>query len=159
MFTFIWLTTSWSEYTIEVSLPEIGKKANGPFFVKIWKAVLFTILSCEIIVVYAWLLYFLIIFLLKYRFEISFEESQLTTSSYFSKKDKFFSLKNSKNLEKITRTFFMHRRKMIKKPYYQLFNNDSTIASKVGIDLNLRPQNLDFDTYYKLTIEYEKLRS
>ena len=25
--------------------------------------------------------------------------------------------------------------------------------------INLRPQNLDFDTYYKLTIEYEKLRS
>ena len=30
---------------------------------------------------------------------------------------------------------------------------------KFNLDLNLRPQNLDFDTYYKLTIEYEKLRS
>ena len=27
------------------------------------------------------------------------------------------------------------------------------------IDLKLRPQNLDFETYYKLTEEYEKLKS
>ena len=30
-------------------------------------------------------------------------------------------------------------------------------ANKLNIDLNLRPQNLDFETYYKLTSEYEKL--
>ena len=53
----------------------------------------------------------------------------------------------------------MHRRKMIKKPYYQLFNENIRIASKIGIDLNLRPQNLDFETYFKLTKEYENLRS
>ena len=82
-----------------------------------------------------------------------------STVLFFEPKKEFFSLKNSKNLEKITRIFFMHRRKMIKKPYYQLFNNDNTIASKVGIDLNLRPQNLDFETYFKLTEEYENLRS
>ena len=82
-----------------------------------------------------------------------------STVLFFEPKKQFFSLKNSKNLEKITRTFFMHRRKMIKKPYYQLFNNDNTVATKVGIDLNLRPQNLDFETYFKLTKEYEDLRS
>ena len=82
-----------------------------------------------------------------------------STVLFFEPKKEFFSLKNSKNLEKITRTFFMHRRKMIKKPYYQLFNNDNTIASKVGIDLNLRPQNLNIETYFKLTKEYEDLRS
>ena len=81
-----------------------------------------------------------------------------STVLFFEPKKDFFLLKNSKNLEKITRTFFMHRRKMIKKPYYQLFNNN-TIASKVGIDLNSRPQNLDFETYFKLTKEYEDLRS
>ena len=81
-----------------------------------------------------------------------------STVLFFEPKNEFFSLKNSKNLEKITRTFFMHRRKMIKKPYYQLFNNNA-IASKVGIDLSLRPQNLDFETYFKLTKEYEDLRS
>ena len=82
-----------------------------------------------------------------------------STVLFFEPKKEFFLLKNSKNLEKITRTFFMHRRKMIKKPYYQLFNDNNTIASKVGIDLNSRPQNLDFETYFKLTKEYEDLRS
>ena len=91
---------------------------------------------------------------------VSFQPKPKIYSSvlFFEPKKEFFLLKNSKNLEKITRTFFMHRRKMIKKPYYQLFNNN-TIASKVGIDLNSRPQNLDFETYFKLTKEYENLRS
>ena len=48
---------------------------------------------------------------------------------------------------------------MIRKPYYKLFNEKLSIASKIGIDLNSRPQNLDFDTYLKLTKEYENLRS
>ena len=33
------------------------------------------------------------------------------------------------------------------------------ILDNLKIDLNLRPQNLSLDTYYKLTNEYEKLRS
>ena len=82
-----------------------------------------------------------------------------STVLFFKPKKDFFSFKNSKNLEKITRIFFMHRRKMIKKPYSQLFNGNIHIASKIGIDLNLRPQNLDFETYFKLTKEYENLRS
>ena len=81
-----------------------------------------------------------------------------STVLFFRPKKKFFLFKNSKNLEKMTRIFFMHRRKMIKKPYRQLFNKDDSIASKIGIDLNLRPQNLDFETYFKLTEEYENLR-
>ena len=82
-----------------------------------------------------------------------------STVLFFRPKKKFFLFKNSKNLEKMTRIFFMHRRKMIKKPYRQLFNEDNSIASKIGIDLNSRPQNLDFETYFKLTKEYENLRS
>ncbi len=82
-----------------------------------------------------------------------------STVLFFKPKKNFFSFKDSKNLEKITRIFFMHRRKMIKKPYYQLFNGNTSIASKIGIDLNSRPQNLDFETYFKLTKEYENLRS
>ena len=45
------------------------------------------------------------------------------------------------------------------KPYNELFNGNVNIASKLKIDLNLRPQNLDFETYFKLTDEYEKLIS
>ena len=52
----------------------------------------------------------------------------------------------------------MHRRKMIKKPYNQLFNDNSKIHNNLGIKLNLRPQNIDLETYLKLTLEYEKLR-
>ena len=76
---------------------------------------------------------------------------------FFKPKNNFFKFDNLKNLEKITRIFFMHRRKMIKKPYNQLFGDNTEIASKLKIDLNLRPQNLDFETYYKIVNEYEKL--
>ena len=76
----------------------------------------------------------------------------------FSPKKNFLRLKNPLNLEKITRVFFNQRRKMIKKPFNQLFNS-STISAKLNIDLNLRPQNLNLETYYKLAKEYEKLRS
>ena len=78
---------------------------------------------------------------------------------FFEPRKNFLKFKNPKNLEKITRVFFMHRRKMIKKPYYHLFNNNENIASQMGINLNLRPQNLDFDTYYELTKQYECSRS
>ena len=71
----------------------------------------------------------------------------------------FFPLTNPKNLEKLTRIFFMHRRKMLKKPYKLLFNGNLDIANKLNIDLSLRPQNLNFETYYKLSEEYESLRS
>ena len=70
----------------------------------------------------------------------------------------FFPLKNPKNLEKLTRIFFMHRRKMLKKPYNIIFNDNFHVANKLKINLNLRPQNLNFDTYYKLTEEFENLR-
>ena len=78
---------------------------------------------------------------------------------FFKPKKNFFKLDNPKNIEKITRIFFMHRRKMIKKPYNQLFDGNTEVASKLKIDLNLRPQNLDFETYFRIVNEYEKLRS
>ena len=76
----------------------------------------------------------------------------------FSPKNKIFKIKDPKNLEIVTRVFFSHRRKMLKKPFNQIFNGDHKILDKLKIDLNLRPQNLDFETYYKLTNEYENLR-
>ena len=47
---------------------------------------------------------------------------------------------------------------MIKKPYNQLFNGNQKVLDKLKIDLSLRPQNLNFETYYKLTNEFENLR-
>ena len=69
----------------------------------------------------------------------------------------FFPLNNPKNLEKLTRIFFMHRRKMLKKSYNLLFNGNLDIAKKLNINLNLRPQNLNFETYYKLSEEFGNL--
>tara|TARA_B100000900_G_scaffold391948_1_gene386993 strand:- start:678 stop:1463 length:786 start_codon:yes stop_codon:yes gene_type:complete len=77
---------------------------------------------------------------------------------FFSPKKNFYDIKNPKNLEKVTRIFFNHRRKMLKKPFNQLFNGNENILNKLKIDLNLRPQNLDFNKYYELVCEYEKLR-
>ena len=82
-----------------------------------------------------------------------------STFIHFTPKKKFAEIKNPINLEKITRIFFSHRRKMLKKPFNQIFNGKTNLLNKFNLDLNLRPQNLDFDTYYKLTMEYENLRS
>ena len=76
----------------------------------------------------------------------------------FTPKENFFELKDPKNLEKITRIFFSQRRKMLKKPFNQVFANGKKVAEKFDIDLNLRPQNLEPETYFKLVKEYEDLR-
>ena len=81
-----------------------------------------------------------------------------STLLIFSPKKKIFKLSNAKNLEMITRVFFNQRRKMIKKPFNQVFKNVKEIANKFDIDLNLRPQNLKPDTYFKLVKEYEDLK-
>ena len=76
---------------------------------------------------------------------------------FFRPKKIFYQLKNSKNLEKITRIFFNQRRKKIKTPFNILFKGNVNILNKLNIDLNLRPHNLSQDVYYKLTEAYEKL--
>jgi len=81
-----------------------------------------------------------------------------STLLFFYPKKNFFKINNPKNLEIITRIFFNQRRKMIKKPFNQLFNGDQKVLDKLKIDLNLRPQNINLETYYKLTSEYENLR-
>ena len=48
---------------------------------------------------------------------------------------------------------------MIKKPFNQLFNTNTGVQKKLKLSLNLRPQNLDFNTYYNLAKEYENLNS
>ena len=78
---------------------------------------------------------------------------------FFTPKNNFFKIKDPNNLEKITRVFFNQRRKMLKKPYNQLFNGDQRVLDKLKLDLKLRPQNLDHSIYYQLTSEYENLRS
>ena len=76
----------------------------------------------------------------------------------FTPKENSFELKSAKNLEMITRVFFSQRRKMLKKPFNQIFINSKEVAEKFNIDLNLRPQNLEPEIFFKLTKEYEDLR-
>ena len=80
-----------------------------------------------------------------------------STLLFFTPKKNFFKIKDPANLENVTRIFFNHRRKMLKKPFNQLFNGDQIILNKLKINLNLRPQNLSPQTYYQITSEYEKL--
>ena len=81
-----------------------------------------------------------------------------STLLLFTPKKNFFEINNAKNLEMITRVFFSQRRKMLKKPFNQVFYNAKEVAEKFEINLNLRPQNLEPEIYYKLVKEYESLR-
>ena len=92
---------------------------------------------------------------------ISFDPKPKVDSSliHFTFKQKYFPISNIKNLETITRIFFNQRRKKIKKPFKQIFQNFEEISNELKIDLNLRPQNLDIETFCKITEKYENLIS
>ncbi len=77
----------------------------------------------------------------------------------FTPKLNFFEIDNPKNLEMITRIFFSQRRKMLKKPFNQIFKNSKNVSEKFDINLNLRPQNLTPEIYFNLVKEYESLGS
>ena len=81
-----------------------------------------------------------------------------STLLLFTPKKNFFKLNDAKNLEMITRVFFSQRRKMLKKPFNKIFNNAKEVSDKFNINLNLRPQNLEPEIYFKLVEEYESLR-
>ena len=82
-----------------------------------------------------------------------------STLLLFTPRENFFELEDAKNLEMITRIFFSQRRKMLKKPFNQVFKNAKKVSEKFNIDLNLRPQNLEPEIYFKLVKEYESLKS
>tara|TARA_B100001121_G_scaffold242283_1_gene216685 strand:- start:3106 stop:3894 length:789 start_codon:yes stop_codon:yes gene_type:complete len=82
-----------------------------------------------------------------------------STLLIFTPKEKFFKLNSPKTIEKITRIFFNQKRKKIKKSFNHLFGNADLVAEKLRIDLNLRPQNLNFEDYYSIAKEFENLRN
>ena len=79
-----------------------------------------------------------------------------STLLVFEPKINYHKLINPKNLEYVSNVFFTQRRKMIKKPMKILFKNFLEISNSLSIDLNLRPQNLSANTYYKICSYYEK---
>ena len=63
----------------------------------------------------------------------------------FKPKKKFFPIKDPKNLETITRIFFNHRRKMLKKPFYQIFNKSHLQAQTTSMPSALERIELIFE--------------
>ena len=82
-----------------------------------------------------------------------------STLLVFTPKKDYENICSQESLEKITRIFFNQRRKKIKKSFNQLFNNSKEISIKLDIDLDLRPQNLDYKTYLLIAREFDNLRS
>ena len=66
-----------------------------------------------------------------------------------------YKIKNIDNLEKVTQLFFSNKRKMINKPFSKIFKNYKNIAKLLNINLNLRPSELSFSDFYKITEKYE----
>ena len=60
-----------------------------------------------------------------------------STLLFFYPKKNFVKINDPSNLEKITRIFFNQRRKMLKKPFNQLFNGNQNVKNKLKINLNL----------------------
>jgi 16S rRNA (adenine1518-N6/adenine1519-N6)-dimethyltransferase len=80
-----------------------------------------------------------------------------TLLSFKTKKNEIFPLKNPSTLEMITRVFFSNRRKMINKSFKKIFGNNMLIAQNLNLNLNIRPEEINNETYYKISMFYEKL--
>jgi len=79
-----------------------------------------------------------------------------TILSFYPKKNYTYKIKDSKNLEFVTRILFSNRRKMINKNFKKLFGSNK-IAKELSINLNLRPEQLNNEIFYKITMKYEQL--
>ena len=82
-----------------------------------------------------------------------------TVLSFSPKIKNEFKIKNPKNLETVTRILFSNRRKKINKNFLKLFSGKSSVAKSLDLDLNLRPEELSNEMFYKITNKYEKLSS
>jgi 16S rRNA (adenine1518-N6/adenine1519-N6)-dimethyltransferase len=69
--------------------------------------------------------------------------------------NKNFNTKNIENLEKISHIFFSRKRKMINKAFKELFRNPLEIAKKIDINLNLRPNEITKNEYFKISEFFE----
>ena len=69
--------------------------------------------------------------------------------------NKDFKIKNIENLEKISHIFFSRKRKMINKAFNKIFKNPLEVSKKINVNLNLRPNELSENEYFKITEFYE----
>ena len=82
-----------------------------------------------------------------------------TVLSFTPRKKIKYNIKNPKYLEKTTRILFSNRRKMINKNFLELFDNNEAVAKELNINLKIRPEELNHETFYKIAEKYEKLFS
>ena len=69
--------------------------------------------------------------------------------------NKNFKVKNLDNLEKISHVFFSRKRKMVNKAFNELFLKPLEVAKKLNINLNLRPNELTENEYFKIAEYFE----
>ena len=69
--------------------------------------------------------------------------------------NKNFKVKNIKNLEEVSHIFFSRKRKMINKAFKKLFKKPLNAAKKININLNLRPNEITENEYFKITELFE----
>ena len=46
---------------------------------------------------------------------------------------------------------------MINKNFNRLFRQNKLVAEKLNLDLNKRPEELSYDMFYKIAMQYENL--
>ena len=81
----------------------------------------------------------------------------LSTLLEFTPKNNFIHINDIKNLEKITKTLFNKRRKMIKNSIFNIVNKEDLSKINFNINLNSRPENIKPEEYYFLAKENEKI--
>jgi len=81
----------------------------------------------------------------------------LSTLLEFTPKNSFIHINDIKNLEKITKTLFNKRRKMIKNSIFNILNKEDLSKINFNINLNSRPENIKPEEYYFLAKEIEKI--
>ena len=81
----------------------------------------------------------------------------LSTLLEFTPKNNFIHINDIKNLEKITKTLFNKRRKMIKNSIFNIVNKEDFSKINFNINLNSRPENIEPEEYYFLANEIEKI--
>ena len=79
-----------------------------------------------------------------------------TVLKFYPKKNQY-NLENIEYLEKVTQEMFAKKRKKINNSLKVLFGNTDNIKRKLNLNLNLRPQNLNLDQFYKISKELEKI--
>ena len=81
----------------------------------------------------------------------------LSTLLEFTPKNNFIYINDIKNLEKITKTLFNKRRKMIKNSIFNIVNKEDLSKINFNINLTSRPENIKPEEYYFLAKEIEKI--